>query len=140
MTQSEPNTIEGFYLKPYMGTLLIRPDDAPAQTDSGIILPATITKGSSEGLVLATGDGFWSESQGGLVGMGIFAGDRVLYDERSQLKIARNSKDYILISYKFILGITNPSGRILYEAMMEAKAADHKAISNKPSFPGQLPI
>lgn len=121
MTASETVVIpnvnsEGFYLKPYMGTILIKPDDAPTQTESGIILPQQAVKNTSEGLVVDVGDGFWSEQANGLMGMGIFPGDRVMYDERMQLKIARGTRDYILISYKGILGITNPAGRVAYYA------------------------
>lgn len=67
-------------VSPVGGWVLIRPDNRAEQTDSGIIIPTSVTEyGHTVGTVVRASEGFYTRDKGVQVPMPVAQGDRVMY-------------------------------------------------------------
>src|SRR3989338_5824106 len=77
--------------------------DKERMTDSGIIIPETVSedKGAKQGTVVAVGEGRYDD--GALIPMTVKVGDKVLYQWGDAVKI--DGEEYVILSESSILGI-----------------------------------
>jgi chaperonin GroES len=94
-----------FRVRPLADRVVVKPAEREEKTQSGIILPDTVSKERpQEGNVLAVGEGRRDDS-GKLIPMNVQVGDRVLFAKYSGTEFKLDEVDYLILAEKDILGI-----------------------------------
>lgn len=95
-------------LTPLADRVLVRPlspDERGVSTASGIIIPEAAQEKSSEGVVVAVGEG--RREDGVLVPVSVSVGDRVLYGKYGHEEVKLGGVEYAIVSEANILAIVN---------------------------------
>jgi chaperonin GroES len=95
-------------LQPVDARVVVSKATKQEQTESGIILPDTVSEQSAtaQGEVLAVGPGSRSFS-GELMTMDVKVGDTIIYQKFGGTEITHNGDDLIILAEKDILAIVN---------------------------------
>ena len=86
-------------IKPLADRVLIEPQEAQAQTASGLYIPDTAKEKPQQGKVLAAGPGKKDEP------MEVKVGDVVLYGKYSGTEVTVDDKKYLIVKQSDILAI-----------------------------------
>ena len=90
-------------LKPLGDKIVVEPKGEEEKTQSGILLPDTARKKSTEGAVVAVGRGKYIE--GKLVEPEVKVGDVVIYSKYGGTEVTIDNKDYVILDEDNILAI-----------------------------------
>jgi chaperonin GroES len=94
-----------FRVRPLGDRVVVKPAEREEKTQSGIILPDTVSKERpQEGTVLAIGEGRRDDS-GKLIPMNVSVGDKVLFAKYSGTEFKMDEVDYLILAEKDILGV-----------------------------------
>jgi chaperonin GroES len=94
-----------FRIRPLGDRVVVKPAEREEKTQSGIILPDTVSKERpQEGTVLAVGEGRRDDS-GKLIPMNVSVGDRVVFAKYSGTEFKLDEVDYLILAEKDILGV-----------------------------------
>lgn len=91
-------------VKPLMGYILIEPQEAQAQTSSGIILPESAQEKPAQGKVIAVGDDFILPN-GQILRAPVKVGDIVFYKKWGGDEIKVEGKEYKLVKFEDLMAI-----------------------------------
>ena len=91
-------------IKPLADRVLIEPQEAQAQTASGLYIPDTAKEKPSEGIVEAAGNGRMAPD-GKLISLTVKAGDRVLFGKYAGTEIKVDGEPRLIIREEDILAI-----------------------------------
>ena len=86
-------------IRPLADRVLIEPQEAQAQTASGLYIPDTAKEKPQQGKVLATGPGKKDEP------MEVKVGDEVLFGKYSGTEVTVDDKKYLIVKQSDILAI-----------------------------------
>ena len=86
-------------IRPLADRVLIEPQEAQAQTASGLYIPDTAKEKPQQGKVLAAGPGKKDEP------MEVKVGDLVLYGKYSGTEVTVDDKKYLIVKQSDILAI-----------------------------------
>ena len=86
-------------IRPLADRVLIEPQEAQAQTASGLYIPDTAKEKPQQGKVLAAGPGKKDEP------MEVKVGDTVLYGKDSGTEVTVDDKKYLIVKQSDILAI-----------------------------------
>ena len=86
-------------IRPLADRVLIEPQEAQAQTASGLYIPDTAKEKPQQGRVLAAGPGKKDEP------MEVKVGDTVLYGKYSGTEVTVDDKKYLIVKQSDILAI-----------------------------------
>jgi chaperonin GroES len=86
-------------IRPLADRVLIEPQEAQAQTASGLYIPDTAKEKPQQGKVLAAGPGKKDEP------MEVKVGDTVLYGKYSGTEVTVDDKKYLIVKQSDILAI-----------------------------------
>ncbi len=90
-------------IRPLMGYLLVKPDEAETKTASGLYLPETSQEKPAQGLVISTGPDLVIE--GKIVPPPVQVGDRVIYKKWGGDEIKHNGEDYKLVKFEDLMAV-----------------------------------
>ena len=90
-------------LKPLGDKIVVLPKAEEEKTSSGIILPDTAKKKSTEGQVVAVGRGKYVE--GNLVAPEVKVGDIVVYSKYGGTEVTIDNTDYVILDEDNILAV-----------------------------------
>jgi chaperonin GroES len=90
-------------LKPLGDRVVLRRQEAEAQTQSGIILPDSAKEQPQAAVVVAVGPG--KEENGNKVEMQVKEGDVVVYSKYSGTEITCDDEEYIIVSQNDIVAV-----------------------------------
>jgi chaperonin GroES len=94
-----------FRIRPLGDRVVVKPAEREEKTQSGIILPDTVSKERpQEGTVLAVGEGRRDDS-GKIIPMNVAVGDRVVFAKYSGTEFKLDEVDYLILAEKDILGV-----------------------------------
>ncbi|GIK52234.1 MAG: co-chaperone GroES [Planctomycetaceae bacterium] len=91
-------------VRPLNDKILIERSKAEEKTKGGIILPDGAKEKPKEGVIVAVGDGRFTDS-GERVPFQVKKGDRVLFKSYSGTDVKLDGKEYILMSEEDILAV-----------------------------------
>lgn len=91
-------------VRPLNDKILIERSKAEEKTKGGIILPDGAKEKPKEGVIVAVGDGRFTDS-GERVPFQVEKGDRVLFKSYSGTDVKLDGKEYILMSEEDILAV-----------------------------------
>ncbi|MEC7984056.1 MAG: co-chaperone GroES [Myxococcota bacterium] len=91
-------------IRPLYDRILIKRNDAPEKTKSGLYLPSSSSEKPSQGQVLATGAGHLKDN-GELRPLEVNVGDTVIFGKYSGNEINVDGNDYLILSEDEVLGI-----------------------------------
>ena len=92
-------------IKPLGDRVLVKPIEKEEVTKSGIFLPDTAKEKPQEGEVIAVGSGKLMEN-GERVPLEVKSGDKVIYSKFAGTEVKLEDKEYLLLSERDILAIT----------------------------------
>lgn len=92
-------------IRPLSDRVVVEPAASSNSTPSGLALPESAQSKSQEGVVVAIGEGRWSEFQGKFLPSIIEVGCRVLFAKFAGTEIERDGKTYLLLNEREILAI-----------------------------------
>ena len=90
--------------RPLHDRVVIKRLDGEAKTAGGIIIPDTAKEKPMEGEVVAVGPGKRNE-KGELVGLGVRAGDRVLFGKWSGTEVKLAGEELMIMKESDIMGV-----------------------------------
>lgn len=91
-------------IRPLMGYLLVKPDEAETKTASGLYLPETSQeKPAGQGVVLSTGPDLIIE--GKVIAPPVQVGDRVLYKKWGGDEVKYKGIDYKLVKFEDLMAV-----------------------------------
>lgn len=91
-------------IKPLADRVLVEPAERDEITQSGIVLPDTVTEKPQEGTVVSVGSGRLDDN-GKRQPLEVKAGNKVLFARYAGSEIKVESKDYLILGEKDILAI-----------------------------------
>lgn len=89
-------------IKPLGDRVVIKPEEAEEQTDSGLYIPDTAQEKPQRGSVTAVGPG--RVENGNKIEMSVSKGDKVLYSKYAGTEITIDDQDYLIVRESDILG------------------------------------
>lgn len=90
-------------IKPLSDRVLVQPEEAEEETDSGIIIPDTAKEKPQQGSVVAVGPG--KVEDGNKIEMSVSEGDKVLYGKYAGTEVTLDGEEYMIMRESDILGI-----------------------------------
>jgi chaperonin GroES len=93
-------------LRPLYSRIVIKRQEAPEKTKSGLFIPTSSSKKPNQGTVLAVGTGNLQDD-GSLQPLQVQTGDTVVFSEYSGSKITHDGTDYHILSEDEVLGIVS---------------------------------
>ncbi len=91
-------------VRPLFDRVLVKRNEEPTRTKSGLFLPDTAKEKPVEGTVLAAGSGKVGED-GKVTPMSVAVGDRVVFGKYSGTEIKVDGEDRLILREEDILGI-----------------------------------
>jgi chaperonin GroES len=91
-------------VRPLFDRVLVKRNEEPTRTKSGLFLPDTAKEKPVEGTVLAAGSGKVNDD-GKLTAMSVKVGDRVVFGKYSGTEIKVDGEDRLILREEDILGI-----------------------------------
>ncbi len=92
------------------------------KTKGGILLPDIAKEKPLQGRVVAVGSGYRSKD-GGVRGLAVKAGDRVVYGKWSGTEVKLEDKEYLIVKESDILGVIEGDGKVSVRAKGEDSGA-----------------
>ena len=89
-------------IKPLGDRVVIKPEEAEEQTESGLYIPDTAQEKPQRGSVTAVGPG--RVENGNKIEMSVSTGDKVLYSKYAGTEITIDDQDYLIVRESDILG------------------------------------
>lgn len=89
-------------IKPLGDRVVIKPEEAEEQTESGLYIPDTAQEKPQRGAVTAVGPG--RVENGNKIEMSVSEGDKVLYSKYAGTEITIDDEDYLIVRESDILG------------------------------------
>lgn len=89
-------------IKPLGDRVVIKPEEAEEQTESGLYIPDTAQEKPQRGSVTAVGPG--RVENGNKIEMSVSEGDKVLYSKYAGTEITIDDQDYLIVRESDILG------------------------------------
>jgi len=99
--------VDGDEVRPVGDRVLVRRDKPKDQTDGGLFLPETAQKPPQTGVVVAHGEGIYTES-GVLLTLPVAAGNRVLFGDGVGSEIEVKGEALIMLGIRDIYGTVAP--------------------------------
>ena len=90
---------------PDLFSILVRRDEAQAQTDSGIFLPESSKDRPKTGVIEAVGDGKLNTETGERIPLSVKQGDRVIFSSYAGTEIKLDGDELLIMSEDEILAI-----------------------------------
>ena len=90
-------------LKPLGDRVIVKASEQDEVTASGIYLPETAKERPQRGVVVAVGDGRWSDGE--RVPLEVSAGDEVIYSKYGGTEVTEDGEDLLILSEHDILAI-----------------------------------
>jgi chaperonin GroES len=94
-------------VSPVGNRILVEPDEAPAQTPGGIVLPDQARKSSTQGVVFAVGPGSLNE-RGERIRSYIEKDDRVVYQKYAGVEVELNGKTLLAMTEDDLIAVICP--------------------------------
>ncbi|MFN8771196.1 MAG: co-chaperone GroES [Neisseriaceae bacterium] len=91
-------------IKPLHDKVVIERVEAEEKTASGIVLPGSASEKPDMGIVIAVGDGKFSDN-GTKLAMNVKSGDKVVFGKYSGQQVKLGNAEYVIMSETDILGI-----------------------------------
>ncbi len=91
-------------VRPMFDRILIKRNDEPTKTKSGLFLPEAAKEKPSEGTVLAVGQGRLG-TDGKVAPLNVKVGDRVVFDKYSGTEIKVDGEDRVILREDDVLGV-----------------------------------
>jgi len=91
-------------LKPLFDRIVVKRNDAPTTTASGLTIPASAQGKSSDGQVIAVGPGRVLDN-GQIHPMSVAVGDKVMFAKHAGLEVKVGEEDFLVLTEPEILGI-----------------------------------
>lgn len=91
-------------VRPLFDRILVKRNDEPSQTKSGLFLPETAKEKPVEGTVLAVGNGRVKDS-GEVTPLQVKTGDKVVFGKYAGTEIKIDGEDRLILREDDILGI-----------------------------------
>ncbi|MDP2309544.1 MAG: co-chaperone GroES [Pseudomonadota bacterium] len=91
-------------VRPLFDRLLVKRNDEPTKTKSGLFLPETTKEKPSEGTVLAVGNGRVADD-GSVTVLTVKVGDQVIFGKYSGTEIKIDGDDRLILREDDVLGI-----------------------------------
>ena len=91
-------------LKPLHDRVLVRRVESEEKTAGGLIIPDSAKEKPSEGEIVSAGPGARKDS-GGLIEMGVKAGDKVLFGKWSGTEVTIDGEELLMMKESDIMGI-----------------------------------
>lgn len=92
-------------IKPISDRVVVLPTEKPNMTPSGLHIPEGAQAKSQEGVVVAIGEGRWSEFHGAFFPLALKVDDRVMFARYAGTEIEDGGKKYLLLNEREILAI-----------------------------------
>lgn len=92
-------------IKPLSDRIVVEPIASSTQTASGLYIPENAQDKSQEGIVVALGEGRWSEFHGVFNPSPVHLGDRVLFAKFAGVEIVLDGKKHMLLNEREVLAI-----------------------------------
>lgn len=92
-------------VRPLHDKILVRRDEAQAQTDSGIFLPESSKDRPKTGVIEAVGDGKLNTETGDRIPLSVKKGDRVIFSSYAGTEIKLDGDELLIMSEDEILAI-----------------------------------
>jgi chaperonin GroES len=92
-----------------------------AKTKGGILLPDVAKEKPLQGKVVAVGPGYRNKD-GGVRGLAVKKGDRVVYGKWSGTEVKIEDKEYLIVKESDIFGVIEGDGKISVRAKSEDSA------------------
>lgn len=89
-------------IKPLGDRVVVKPEEADEQTESGLYIPDTAQEKPQRGSVTAVGPG--RVENGTQIDMTVEEGDKVLYSKYAGTEITLDGQDYLIVRESDILG------------------------------------
>jgi chaperonin GroES len=89
-------------IKPLGDRVVIKPEEADEQTESGLYIPDTAQEKPQRGSVTAVGPG--RVENGNKIEMSVSTGDKVLYSKYAGTEITIDDQEYLIVRESDILG------------------------------------
>ena len=94
-------------IKPLYDKVLIERIEASEKTAGGIVLPDSAKEKPTEGRVVATGDGRFSEDTGARIPLSVKTGDRVLFSSYAGTTVKEQGVEYLILEEREILAVVD---------------------------------
>jgi len=92
-------------IKPLRNNIVVKREEVETTSSLGIILPASAQETSSEGVVVACGEGLWANGE--RVPLDVKVGDRVLFNAFTGKEIVCEGKTYTVMLDADVYAINN---------------------------------
>ncbi len=92
-------------VRPLHDKILVRRDEAEAQTASGIYLPESSKDRPKTGVIEAVGDGKLNTETGDRIPLGVKKGDRVIFSSYAGTEIKLDGDELLIMSEDEILAV-----------------------------------
>lgn len=89
-------------IKPLGDRVVVKPEEADEQTESGLYIPDTAQEKPQRGSVTAVGPG--RVENGTKIDMSVEEGDKVLYSKYAGTEITLDGEEYLIVRESDILG------------------------------------
>lgn len=91
-------------VRPLFDRVLVKRNDEPTKTKSGLFLPETAKEKPIEGTILAAGPGRVSD-EGKLTALSVAVGDRIIFGKYSGTEIKVDGEERLILREEDILGV-----------------------------------
>jgi len=96
-------------IRPLADRVVVRPltdEEAGNVSTSGIIIPDSAKKDKPEqGVVIAVGEGKWSDNKGERIPMDVRVGDRIVFSKYGYDEVKLENQELFIVSESSILGV-----------------------------------
>ena len=92
-------------IKPLLDRVVIEQTESSNKTKSGLHLPESAQEKSQEGIVVAMGEGRWSEFHGKFYPSLLKLDDRVIFSKHAGTEVTEDGKKYMLLNERDVLAV-----------------------------------
>ena len=94
-------------LKPFDARVMVKKPERQEQTESGIILPDTVSEQAqtAQGIVISVGQGSRNMSTGEYMPIPINEGDTIIYTEFSAQEVQHEDEDFFFVAERDIIAV-----------------------------------
>ena len=94
-------------LKPFDARVMVKKPERQEQTESGIILPDTVSEQAqtAQGIVISVGQGSRNMNTGEYMPIAINEGDRIIYSKFSAQQVQHEDDDFFFVAERDIIAV-----------------------------------
>ena len=94
-------------IKPFDSRVIVKKPERQEQTESGIILPDTVSEQgqTAEGIVVDVGPGSRNMSTGEFMPIPLKEGDKIIYAKFSATEVQYEEQDYYIVAERDIIAV-----------------------------------